>query len=236
MRMFDLHDQIESVVRSVSQEAFDKVDQSLADVLIHGQDTSFTDVYGETGVSALCPDSKELFDDAHDSPSGSTTFDNVITDGTNQNPLLSRDAIAYMRRIGLTSKDPNGLIRPINYDTLIVPPALEDLALRIVNTERMPGSSNWDINPVNKWIKNVIVWPRVQMASDTTDASAYWYLFDSSKMKDVLQAKFAERPTLDAPEQVYKNKNWEYSIDFYYTIGRGYPYGVAGSDGALGAP
>ena len=231
MRKFDLHNQIESLVKSVSGDAFDKVDQSLADVLIHGQDgDTYVDVYNET-VGALCPDSMRLFDGEHDSPAGTTTFSNAITDGTNENPALSRDAIVYMRRVGLTSKDPNGLIRPIDFDTLLVPPALEDLALRIVNSERIPGSANNDINPVKGWIRNVVVWPRLQTAADATDASAYWFLYDSSKVKDVLKCLFAERPSLDAPEQVYKNKNWEYSIDYYYTIGRGYPYGIAGSEG-----
>ena len=235
MRKFDLHNQILGTARSVTGDAFDKIDQSLADVLLHGQDTSYTDVYSET-VASLCPDSKELFDDAHDSPAGSTTFDNVITDGTNQNPTLSRAAMVNMRARGLVQKDPNGLNRPVMYDTLIVPPALEDQALRIVNSSNLPGSANNDLNPLKGWIKNVIVWPRLQTAADTTDCSAYWFLADSSKMKDVLKCIFAERPSLDAPDVVPKNKNWDWTLDFYYTIGRGYPAGIAGSDGALGAP
>ncbi len=231
MRKFDLHDKIIGRVKSVSVEAFDKVDQSLADVLIHGQSgDTYVDVYGET-VGALCPDGMRLFDGEHDSPSGSTTFANGITDGTNENPALSREAIVYMRRVGLTSKNPNGLVYPINFDTLLVPPALEDLALRLVNTDRMPGSANNDINPLRGWIKNVVVWPRLQTAADSTDGSAFWYLYDSSMVKDVLKCLFSERPSIDAPEVVYENKNWEYSLDFFYTIGRGYPYGIAGSEG-----
>ena len=237
MRKFDLHNQIKSVVRSISIDAFQKLEQSMADVFGHCQDTSYTDVYAQT-VSALTPDAKELCDDAHDSPSGSTTFDNVITsdDGTTQNDVLSRAVIANMRSIGLTYKDPVGINRPIYYDTLIVPPALEDLARRIVETDRMPGSANNDINPVKGWIKNVYVWPQLQTLADSTDGSAFWFLADSSRIKDVLQLLFAERPSLDAPETVYKNKNWNYSIDYYYTIGRGYPAGFAGSLGDLSTP
>ena len=230
MRKFDLYDKIKGIAKSITSEAFDKIDQSLADVLIHGQDTSYTDVYSET-VSSICPDSKELFDDGHSSPAGSETFDNVITDGTNQNPVLSRAAIVNMRNIGLTYKDPVGLNRPINYDTLIYCPALEDQAMRIVNSSMLPGTANNDVNPVKGWIKNMIMWPRLQTASDSTDASAYWFLADSSKMKDVLKCIFAERPSLDSPDVVYKNKNWDYSLDFYYSIGRGYPAGIAGSLG-----
>jgi hypothetical protein len=54
-------------------------------------------------------------------------------------------------------------------------------------------------------------------------------MYDSKKVGNSLKALFAEKPSLDPPEQVYKNKNWEYSIDFYYAILRGYPNAVYGS-------
>ena len=230
MRKFDLYNKIEGVVKSVTEDSFDKVDQTLADVLTQGFGTSYTDAFGET-VSAVTPDGKSLFNTSHDSPSGSGTFSNVINDGSNDNPALSRDAIVEMRSRGMTYEDPNGITRPIKYDTLIVPPALEDRATRLVETERVPGSANWDVNPVSGWIKDIKVWERLETAADGTDASAYWFLADSSMLEESLRALFAERPTLDAPEQVYKNKNWEYSLDFYYAIGRGFPKGVAGSKG-----
>jgi hypothetical protein len=36
---------------------------------------------------------------------------------------------------------------------------------------------------------------------------------------------------LEAPEEVYKNKNWDYSLDFYYTLGRGFAPYIRGSKG-----
>jgi hypothetical protein len=36
MRKFDLHNQIEGLVRSIATDAFEKVDQSLADALLYG--------------------------------------------------------------------------------------------------------------------------------------------------------------------------------------------------------
>ena len=75
----------------------------------------------------------------------------------------------------------------------------------------------------------IVVWDRLDSAADGTDTSAYWYLADSSKLSETLQAKFAERPSLDAPEEVYSNKNWDYSIDYYYAIGRGFPAYLRGS-------
>lgn len=230
MRKFDLHDQIESIVRSITDDAFDKVDQSLADKILHGWDTSYVDVYGDT-VSSVCPDGGAFFDATHTNPLTSRTFTNIMSDGTNSNPSLSRAAIVYMRAQGLKHRDPNNLVRSINYDTLIVTPEYADLAERIVYSNQMSGSANNDTNPLKGKINNIIVWPRLALASDSTDTDAYWFLADSTGMKESLKCLFSERPSLDAPEQVYSNKNWDYSLDFFYAIGFGYPAYVAGSKG-----
>jgi len=229
MRKFDLYNQIESVVRSISDDAFDKVDQSLADKLINGWSTSYVDVYGAT-VSGLGPDGLALFSAVHSNPVTSRTFSNIISDGTNTNPALSRQAIVHMRAQGLKHKDPNNLVRSINYDTLVISPELEDFAERICGSEYLPGSANNDRNPLKGKMK-IVVWPRAALAANGTDADAYWYMLDSAGINETLNCLFAERPSLDAPEQVYENKNWEYSIDFFYAVGHGYPAYIAGSKG-----
>jgi hypothetical protein len=229
MRKFDLHNQIDGVVRSITEDAFDKVDQSLADFLIHGWSTSFTDVYGGV-VSAVGPDGLEIFSAIHSNPLNSRTYSNIISDGTNTNPPLSRQAIVYMISQGKKHKDPNNLVRPVMYDTLIIGPDLEDLADRICNSEYLPGSANNDKNPLKGKIK-IVVWPRLATAADGTDGTAYWFMADSKGINETLQCLFSERPSLDAPEQVYANKNWDYSLDFFYTIGIGYQAYIAGSKG-----
>lgn len=229
MRKFDLYNQIEGLVKSISEDAFDKVDQSLADRILKGWSTSYTDVYGAT-VAATGPDGLALFSASHTNPVTSRTYSNIISDGTNNNPKLTRAAIVNMRAVGLKHKDPNGLVRSINYNTLIVPPELEDLADRIVNSEYIQGSGNNDKNPLKGKI-SIIVWPRLSAASDGTDTSAYWFLMDSDGAKESLNCLFAERPGLDAPEQAVANKNWEYTLDFFYAIGMGYPAYIAGSQG-----
>lgn len=225
MRKFDLHNQIDSLVRSITSDAFEKIDQSLADTLLYGWATSYTDVYGKN-ISSVGPDGLELFSRLHSNNINSDVFDNEVTG----NPTLTRDAIIVAINQGLVHTDPNGIIRPIHYDTLIVAPANYDLALRLCNSELLPGSANNDINPLKGRVKNIIMWERLQTRSDGTDTSAYWFMFDSKKVKETLNVLFAERPGLDAPEQVYANKNWDYSCDFFYTIGLGYPAYIIGSN------
>ena len=47
-------------VKKATDTVFDQIDQSLADVLAYGHNTSYTDVYGQTITNAVCPDSDEI--------------------------------------------------------------------------------------------------------------------------------------------------------------------------------
>jgi len=225
MRKYDLHNQIDTLVRSIVDDAWSKIEQDFADTLLYGFSNSYTNVYGKT-TSGLCADGKCLFNAAHDSPSGSTTFSNII----NSNAPLSREAIVAARKAALTYKDPNGQIRPVILDTLVVSPTNEDLARRICESQQLSGTANNDINPLYGKIK-VVVWPQLEARSDGTDTSAYWFMYDSRKVKESLKCLFGERPSLDPPEQVYENKNWEYTLDYDYVIGRGWPAYIYGSNG-----
>lgn len=225
MRKFDLHDQIEGIVRSLPDDAFDKIEQSMADVLLYGWATAYYDVYGKS-VSAVGGDAVCLFSASHSNNLNSSVFSNVIT----SNPPLSRPAILTGRKQARTFKDPNGIKRGLDLDTMIVAPSNEDLGERLLYSNQIPGSGNNDINALKGKVKNFIVWDQLETRSDDTDTSAYWFLSNLAKVKESLQCKFAERPSLDAPEQVYANKNWDWSLDFYYALGLGYARYIYGSN------
>lgn len=231
MRKFDLFDQMNDLVGSLVDDAWSKIDQSLADILLYGWSSSYTDVYGKT-VSGLGPDGTVLFNTGHTNDATSATYNNIIYDGTNYSPALSRTAIVKTIAQGLAFKDPNNIVRPIRFDTLLVCPTLEDLAHRIVSGEYINSSANWDPNTlVKSRIKKVMCWERLESTGQGTTRVAYWFMFDSRKVKNSLKCKFSERPTLDAPEEVYENKNWEYSLDYFYATGQGYQAYIRGSEG-----
>ena len=230
MRKFDLYDKINALPKTLADDAWDKIDQSFADVLLYGASTSYTDVFGKL-VSAVGPDGKALFSAVHDYNVGSVTYTNIITDGTNSNPALSREAIVRTRALASKHKDANNQVRPVMLDTLIVSVENEDLAERIIYSAQISGSMNNDTNALKGKIKKLIVWPRLSTRSDGTDTSAYWFLADSSKVGESLKARFAERPTIDAPNEVYDNKNWEWSCDFFYSLGIGHPAYIYQSTG-----
>lgn len=236
MRKFELTDQIEDVVRSITDDAWDKIDQSLADDLLYGWDTTHTDVYGKL-VSSVGPDGLALFSALHTYGGTSQTYSNIISDGTNLNASLSRAALVELIKDGRTYRDANNIIRPIRIDTIIVPPSLEDLAHRIIDSVQISGSANWDPNDLvrNRFKGNVKVWERLEQTGQGTSKSAHWFAYDSKMVGKSLQCKFSERPSLDAPDQVYENKNWQYSIDYFYTHGIGFAPYIRGSKGTNAA-
>ena len=97
MRKFDLYDQIESVVRSAADDAFHKIDQSMADLLGFGFSSgNYTDVYTES-VTATGPDGLALFSASHTNNINANTFRNIIRFNAANNPVLSREAVVKAR-------------------------------------------------------------------------------------------------------------------------------------------
>lgn len=233
MRMFDRYDQMMEAVQSVTDEAFQKIDQSMADALLNGfTGTTYTDVFGKT-VSNLSVDGVTLFNSAHTNNINSNVFRNLIRNSAGtDNPALSRDAMIKARSDARTYQDPNGVNRPVMLDTLIVSAGNEDLAERLVYSQGVAGTPNVDINPIKGKIKNIIVWSKLDLRSDGTDTSAYWFMADSKKVKKALKAPFAQRPMMHEAENVTETQNWLYPLDAYYVLGLGYPSGIFGSTGA----
>ena len=159
------------------------------------------------------------------------TYSNLINDGTNNNPTLSRAAIVNERARALKYFDPNGITRPIKLDTLVVGPDNEDLAERLLFSTQIPGEANNDLNALKGKIKNLKVWERLDLRSDGTDTSAYWFMADSSKVKKTLKAFFTDRPQLVAPDQVFENGDWEYKTLLTYARGFGWASYLRGSTG-----
>jgi len=234
MRMFDRYDQIQEVVQDNTEFAFDRIDQSQADLLLNGfSSTSYTDLFGYA-QSNVTPDGVVFFSASHTNNQNSNTARNLIKDSTGTaNVALSRDAIVTARKDGRVNKDPNSANRPIMLDRLVVSATNEDLAERTVYSSGVAGTPNVDLNPLKGKISNILVWSRLDTrGNDSTDTSAYWFMASSTKSKKTLKSPFAQKPMLYAPEQISDSRSWEYDLDAYYTLGLLYPFFVWGSTGA----
>lgn len=235
MRKFDLYNEMDRLVRSETDAAFDAIDQSMADLLLNGfSGTSFTDIYGDTQANTA-PDGVVLFSASHSNNQNANVQRNLIRNSAGTaNPALSRAAIVTARKDAKVHQDANGLIRPVTLDRLIVTPTNEDLAERIVMSSGPAGTPNVDINPLKSAVNNIIVWERLETSGQGTDTSAYWFMADSRNVMDSLKAPMTQLPILTPPATVHDSLNWEYVLDAYYALGIGDPFGIWGSTSAGG--
>lgn len=233
MRKFERYNEMEKLVRSNVDYAFNRIDQSMADLLLNGfTSTSYTDIYGNT-QSNVAPDGVVLFSASHSTNNGAAVQRNLIRNAAGTaNPDLARATIVKARADAKVHKDGTGSNREINLDRLIVAPEQEDLAERLVMSSGPAGTPNVDINPLKSSVNNIIVWPRLQTSGAGTDTSLYWFMADSETVKDALHAPFAQQPQMSGASEVHDSLNWEYVIDSYYTLFIGDPFGIWGSTSA----
>lgn len=229
--------------KNIMDTAWNQIDTSFAEKLIYGWSTSYTDVYGDTVNSNRTPDSLTLFNANHTTKINSTyTFSNLITDSLNAvtNPALSRQAIVDTRIRAMKFADTNGLVKEIDLDTIIIPPELLDKTEQILyslNYPRLSGTANTENfapNNINRTTPignmKIVTWSRLSKAS-VPYTSTMWFLANSTLLKESCKALFAQRPVLNAPEKVYENELWQYSIDAFYALGYGFPAYIYGSKG-----
>lgn len=138
---------------------------------------AFSSSYVGGDAVALCSSSHPY------SPSNAAVQDNSGT------TALSFDSVVTTRRLMREFKDDKGELIPVNPDTILVPPELEETAWTLINTmPAKPGTGNNDANFVGSRIRNVIVWDYL------TDANN-WFLIDSAMAKMYL--KWYNRVPLD---------------------------------------
>jgi len=152
-------------------------------------------------------DTLALCSTAHTYVGTSTTVGNSGTTS------LSATALEATRLLGMGITDETDNLMDIMYDTILVPPALEETANIIVKTDKDVGSAQNDIN----WAKGrykVLVWPRL------TDSNN-WFMLDSKYMKMFL--KWFDR----IPVEFNKDKDFDTYLAKWSCYTR-YSYGFSG--------
>jgi hypothetical protein len=129
-------------------------------------------VFNNGFTSELTPDGVSVFNSAHLLKGGGTAKNRPATDADLSATSLQQALIDYQT----DQKDEAGhLAAPIESLILLVPPALEFLADRLINSVGMPGTADNDRNPIKSrrtW--SIIVNPRL------TDTDA-WFVLAASK-------------------------------------------------------
>jgi len=181
-------------------------------------DTFFNNGFG----TETTPDGVSLYNSAHVLKGGGTTRNTLSTAAD-----LSIDSLTdAMTDLQTQTKIESGqLVSPITEFYLVVPPAGEMLAERIVNSTGLPGSIENDINPVKRRRTiTIVVNPHI---SDTDS----WYLIAKSKKMHGLTS-YVRVPVKMAPRmQDPFTGNWIYKIRFRQSWGAWMwqgTFGVAG--------
>lgn len=207
-------DEYDMLIRSGEMLAFSAryvQEKRAADVLNNGFSTETT------------PDGVSLFNTAHVLKGGGTTRNMLSVDAD-----LSIDSLSdAMTDLQTQTKIESGqLVSPITSFDLIVPPANEMMAERIVNSTQMPGTAENDINPVKRRRKiNIVVNPHL------SDADS-WFLAASNKRMHGLTS-YVRVPIKLAPRMVDPfTGNIIYKIRFRQSWGAWMWQGTFGSQGA----
>ena len=229
MDISDVQDQVKGYI----DDATDSIDQDIADIFNNGFVSTYTNVYGDS-VQAVTPDGQALFSTAHTLPNadGTTTvFSNVINDGTNDNPAISRAAIVATIAKARKHRGANGTQRPIELDTLLVGPDDYDRAVTIVESEQVSGSDHNDTNKSIKHIK-VKMWSRLASNGQGDDKSGQYYMYEAKKVRaGAIKFHSAQMISFGKSKEATDNQDWVYPLDAFYTLIRKQPQFLYGSTG-----
>lgn len=182
-------------------------------------DTFFNNAFG----TETTPDGVSLYNTAHVLKGGGTARNMLSTDAD-----LSIDSLSdALRDVQTETKIESGqLVSPITSFHLIVPPANEMLAERLVSSTQLPGDYLNDINPLKKRRTfNIVVNPHI------SDADS-WYLIAQQKRQHALTS-YVRVPVKMAPKMVDPfTGNLIWKIRFRQSWGA---WGWQGTFGSAGA-
>jgi hypothetical protein len=217
----------ESTETAIEDDEYDVLVRSaemLAFSARYVQEKRAADVFFNNAFSSeTSPDGVSLYNTAHVLKGGGTTRNMLATDADLSIDSLS-DAMADLQT--QTKIESGQLVSPITSFYLVVPPANEMMAERIVNSTGLPGDLINDVNPIKRRRSiTIVVNPHI------TDADS-WFLIAHSKRMHGLTS-YVRVPVKMAPRQQDPfTGNWIYKIRFRQSWGAWMWQGVFGSQGA----
>ena len=144
-----------------------------------------------------------------------------VTQDNNFALALTKANVRTVREAMMAFTDDNGNKMGITPNMLLVPPALEDDAIEIVNSTLNPDNANNTINPLEGSLE-LIVWPYL------TDTDAWFLTTDvPNGMKHFVRA-----PLTQGMDGDFDTGNVRYKARERYSFGVSDPLGIYGSQGA----
>lgn len=157
--------QMKKMAKALARAGRAKVEKDAITVLTKGFKSDVGAIKGR--------DKLELFHDAHTLVDSTKTCSNLMTGPLNETNL--KKAIQMMA----SQLDEAGNLIQMKATKLIVPPALEDTALRLLHSSQLPGTNN---NDTNEYLKNrlqVVVMDYLGATAGGSDTA--WFLQDGTR-------------------------------------------------------
>lgn len=160
----DQYRQIEKLPKAMARSGRAKVEKDAMKLFINGFDKTNSPIY----------DGEALFSTAHPLLDSTATCSNLATGALTDENL--KEALRIMRE----TKDEAGNLIQMKATKLIIPPALEDTAIRILKSEQISGG---ELNDTNKFLNaygiEIVVLDYLSEAAGGSDT--HWFLQDSSR-------------------------------------------------------
>ena len=157
--------QMKKMAKALARAGRAKVEKDAIQVLTKG-------FQGATGAFKG-RDGKELFHNAHDLVDSEKTCSNILTEELSEQSL--KKAIQMMA----SQLDEAGNLIQMKATKLIVPPALEDTALRLLHSTQLPGTNHNDTNEYLKDRLSVVVMDYLATTAGGNDK--FWFLQDGNR-------------------------------------------------------
>ena len=157
--------QMKKMAKALARAGRAKVEKDAIQVLTKG-------FQGATGAFKG-RDNKELFHTAHNLVNSSKTCSNMMTEKLSEQSL--KKAIQMMA----SQLDEAGNLIQMKATKLIVPPALEDTALRLLHSTQLPGTNHNDTNEYLKDRLSVVVMDYLATTAGGNDN--FWFLQDGNR-------------------------------------------------------
>lgn len=174
-------------------------------------------------TSELTPDGVSVFNTAHTLAGGGSFRNRPATDAD----LSATSLTNAMIDTQLEQKDEAGhLAAPVNSWILYIPPALEFLADRLINSVNLPGSADNDRNP----IKSLRTWSIV-VNPHLSDTDA-WFLVAADKSRHGMTWYTRQPITKEPMATDPRTGNRIFKVRHRFSVGAWTALGVYGTSGA----
>ena len=205
----DMYSQMEKLPKAMARSGRAKVEKDAVTPLLNG--------FAASGVTIY--DGKALFANDHPLLDSTAVGKNLATGALNDTNLKA--ALKLMRE----TVDEAGNLIQMKATKLIIPPALEDTAIRLIQSAQLSGTANNDTNKfLNSYGIEIVILDYLSQAAGGSDTA--WFLQDGGRHQ--LNFFWRKRPEF----------KWEEDFDTFVAKYRGYmrySYGVSDWRGLVGS-